>query len=58
MRLLLLPSPSSQHTVGMTREAHACRVENFIERDDEPTLRVLTLRILFLHITSKLVLLA
>jgi hypothetical protein len=40
------------------REAHACRVENFIERDDEPALGVLALRILFLHITRKLVLLA
>lgn len=40
------------------QEVDAYRVENFIERDDEPALGVLALRILFLHITCELVLLA
>lgn len=36
------------------RELCAYRVENFIERNGEPTLGVLALRILFLHITDEL----
>ena len=47
---------SSIFTSSSRREVGAYRVENFIERDDELALRVLALPILFLHITSELVL--
>jgi hypothetical protein len=51
---MLNKTPSSSRS---KREIRACRVENFIERDDEPTLGVLALRILFLHIPIELALL-
>ena len=57
MIIIIILSPSTIRSRSQ-REVDAYRVENFIERDEEPALGVLALRILFLHITCELVLLA